>query len=44
MYNFITNAIQDNIIKEVDFTRGDEMYKFALGGQLRINHTIKIRI
>ena len=44
MYNFITNAIQDNIIKEVDFTRGEEMYKFALGGQRRINHTIKIRI
>ena len=44
MYNFILHSIEEGMIKEVDFTRGDEMYKFALGGKLHINHTIKFRI
>lgn len=44
MYNFILNAIQGGKLREVDFTRGDEMYKFALGGQERQNHTIKFKI
>ena len=44
MYNFILNAIKEGKMKEVDFTRGDEKYKFSLGGQQRLNHTLKIRI
>ncbi len=44
MYNFVLNAIQEGKIKEIDFTRGDEKYKFSLGGQLRKNHTIKFRL
>lgn len=44
MYNFILNAIQEGKIKEIDFTRGDEKYKFALGGHQRLNHNIKFRI
>ena len=31
-------------IKEIDFTRGDEMYKLALGGKIRHNHTIIFKI
>jgi len=33
MHHFITNAIEERKLKEIDFTRGDEKYKFALGGQ-----------
>ena len=44
MYNFIMNAIQVGKIKEVDLTRGDEKYKFSLGGQLRKYHTIKVKM
>ena len=44
MYNFILKAIQEGVIKEVDLTRGDEKYKFSLGGKLRKYHTIKIKI
>lgn len=43
MYNYILNAIEKGIIKEIDFTRGDEKYKFSLGGIQRINHTIKFK-
>ena len=44
MYNFILKAIEEGKLKEVDLTRGDEKYKFSLGGQLRVNHTIRFRI
>lgn len=44
MYNFILKTIQEGKIKEIDFTRGDEKYKFSLGGQQRLNHTIKFKI
>lgn len=44
MYNFVLKAIQDGRLKEIDFTRGDEKYKFSLGGQQRLNHTIIFRI
>ena len=44
MYNFIINSIQEGKIREIDFTRGDEKYKFSLGGEQRLNHTIKFRI
>ena len=43
MYNFILNAIEAGQIKEIDFTRGDEKYKFSLGGQQRTIHTVKFR-
>lgn len=32
LYNFISHLIEEKKIKTVDFTRGDEPYKFALGG------------
>ena len=44
MYNYILNSIQEGTMQEVDFTRGDEKYKFSLGGQQRIIHTIKFSI
>jgi len=44
MYNFILNSIQEDNLREIDFTRGDEKYKFALGGQQRTNHTVKFKI
>lgn len=44
MYNYITNAIEEGNLLEVDFTRGDEKYKFSLGGQQNNNHTIKFKI
>ena len=44
MYNFILNSIQEGSLKEIDFTRGDEKYKFSLGGHQRLNHTIKFSI
>jgi len=44
MYNYILNVIEKGIIKEIDFTRGDEKYKYSLGGQLRKNHSIKFNI
>ena len=44
MYNFILKSIQEGKIKEIDFTRGDEKYKFSLGGQKSLNHTIKFKI
>jgi CelD/BcsL family acetyltransferase involved in cellulose biosynthesis len=44
MYNFILNSIQEGNIKEIDFTRGDEKYKFSLGGQQRTIHTVKFKI
>lgn len=44
MYNFILKSIVDGKIKEIDFTRGDEKYKFSLGGQLRLNRTLKFKM
>lgn len=43
MYNFVLKSIEEGTIKEIDFTRGDEQYKFALGGQQHLNHTLKFR-
>ena len=40
MYNFIKQCIQEGSYEEIDFTRGDEKYKFALGGKLHENHSI----
>ena len=40
MYHFIQKAIQEDKLLKIDFTRGDEKYKFALGGKLHENHSI----
>lgn len=44
MYNFIKQIIELQIYKEIDFTRGDESYKFALGGKKSINHNFSFSI
>lgn len=44
MHQFILKAIQEGQLKVIDFTRGDEKYKFALGGKLCLNHRIKLRL
>jgi CelD/BcsL family acetyltransferase involved in cellulose biosynthesis len=44
MHQFILKAIQEGKLQIVDFTRGDEKYKFALGGQLLFNHRVKIKL
>lgn len=44
MYNFILEVIQEGKVKEIDFTRGDEKYKFSLGGHQSLIHTIKFKI
>lgn len=44
MHQFILKAIQEGKLQIVDFTRGDEKYKFALGGQLFYNHRVKIKL
>lgn len=44
MYNFIIDSIRNGVLKEIDLTRGDEKYKFSLGGQLKHNHTILFKI
>lgn len=43
MYNFVLKSIEEGTIKEIDFTRGDEQYKFALGGQQHLIHTLKFK-
>jgi hypothetical protein len=40
MYNFINEKLQKGDVVSVDFTRGDEMYKIALGGVLNNNRII----
>ena len=44
MHQFILKAIQQGRLRTVDFTRGDEKYKFALGGELCMNHSVKFSI
>lgn len=44
MYNFIKQIINEQKYQEIDFTRGDESYKFALGGKLNYNHMIKFHL
>lgn len=43
MYDFISKAIADGQIRVIDFTRGDEKYKFALGSVLCNNHIVSFR-
>jgi len=39
-YLFIQNLIQNKQYSVVDFTRGDEPYKYSLGGTNRFNHLL----
>ena len=41
LYNFVKDVVEGGSYKEVDLTRGDEPYKFALGGYLSFNHELK---
>ena len=36
--------IQEGSYEEIDFTRGDEPYKFALGGELNYNCSFRITL
>lgn len=40
MYNFVKTSIEEGNLRLVDFTRGDEQYKFALGGILNNNYNL----
>jgi hypothetical protein len=44
MYNFIKQVIEEKMYVEIDFTRGNEPYKFALGGKQHNNHNIHFKI
>lgn len=44
MYNYICLTINENRFRFVDFTRGDERYKIALGGTLSSNAFVHYRI
>lgn len=44
MHQFILKSIQEGKLQVIDFTRGDEKYKFALGGELCMNHSVKFSI
>lgn len=44
MHQFIEKAIKQGQLEIVDFTRGDEPYKFALGGNLCYNHRVIYKI
>ena len=44
MKAYIEYAIEEKMVDIVDFTRGDEPYKLALGGIRMINHTIQLTI
>lgn len=44
MHQFIEKAIKQGRLEIIDFTRGDEPYKFALGGNLCYNHRVRYKI
>lgn len=44
MYDFINHLIEHTEIKSVDFTRGTERYKYALGGKEHYNFSFSIDI
>lgn len=44
MKAYIEYAIEEKMVDIVDFTRGDEPYKLALGGIRKLNHTIQLTI
>lgn len=44
MYNFINHIIENKSIHYIDFTRGTERYKYALGGTEHTIYDVKIKI
>lgn len=44
MQAYIESAINKRKLRVIDFTRGDEPYKLALGGKRKINNTVKFCI
>jgi len=44
MKAYIEYAIEEKMVDIIDFTRGDEPYKLALGGIRKLNHTIQLTI
>ncbi len=44
MYDFILNHISQNDVRYIDFTRGDEPYKYALGGYDHYIHNIHVKL
>lgn len=43
-YRFIIQGYEDNSLRQYDFTRGNERYKYQLGGQELILFSYKIRL
>ncbi len=44
MYAFIMKTIENNYYSEIDFTRGDEKYKYVLGGETNYNYSIHFSV
>lgn len=44
MYDFIIKTINDKSLKTIDFTRGDEPYKYALGGTDHFIHSLSFKV
>lgn len=44
LYKYILNQIDLRNIEILDFTRGDEMYKFSLGGQEHLNFSLYFQL
>ncbi|MBJ2183428.1 MAG: GNAT family N-acetyltransferase [Muribaculaceae bacterium] len=44
MYKFICDAIENNSLDSIDFTKGDEPYKYALGGKDHFIHSVRISL
>lgn len=44
LYHFIEKAINDKLFDYIDFTRGNESYKYALGGKEHIISNLKYEI
>lgn len=42
MHGFIKEIIDKGVVKVLDFTRGDEKYKYVLGGEEKHNHIVKL--
>lgn len=44
LYEYICEQISSRNVTNVDFTRGDEKYKYTIGGSTHYNHSIKMSI
>jgi len=43
-YNFVLHQINSHIVDTVDFTRGNERYKYSLGGVEHYNYNLKFTV